>query len=131
MYETAAALMEAELRDDLRGLTKAEDMLALAFRKAQNHWMFTEEQDQFKGALGAVLISLQSGPEFDRVQEAIKSLGRASAILNAIQQGVPVDFKEMEKAPADVIPLIRMWCDAKWPQDAAQRNLEKTLGVRD
>jgi len=130
MYETAAVMIEAECRDDFQGLTTAEDLLRVAFKKAHRHWMFTDEQTQFKGALGAVLITLKEGPEFERVRESIESLGRASAILNALQQGVPIDFEAMQKGPENVIPLNKMWCDVKWPEKAAQENLERTIGVR-
>ncbi len=123
MYETAAVLMASEIREDLASLTKAEDMLRVAFKNAFNHWMFTDEQDQFKGAVGAVLLRLRTGPEYDRVNVALRSLSRFSAILNALQAGVPVDFEalnaqdDMPKAD-EVISLNQMWCDVKWPKDA-------------
>lgn len=135
MYETAAALMEAEIRDKVSGLTKAEDILEIAFKNGFNHWMFTEEQDQFKGAVGAALITLKSGPEFDRINHALRSLGRASALIHALQSGVPVDWDALEKStddpqPQEPIPLNQMWCDVKFPEKAKQAALEKTLGVR-
>jgi len=136
MYETAAALIEAECRDNLAGLTNAEDMLAVAFKAAHNHWMFTNEQDQFKVAIVAVLITLKSGPEFDRVNFSLRSLRRVHSLLNALQSGVPVDWEALEKQsedsdPQKPIPLNQMWCDVKWPERAHQANLEKTLGVRE
>jgi len=122
MYETAAALMATEFQDDFKGLDKAEDMLRVAFKKAYNHWMFSEEQDQFKGAVGAVLITLKSGPEFDRVNEALRQLSRASALISALQQGIPVDWDSMEKPDENappVIPLNQLWCEVKWPKKQA------------
>jgi hypothetical protein len=119
MHETAALIIETECRDKLKGLTTAEDMLKVAFKTAHNHWMFPDEQDQFKGALGAVLITLKSGPEYDRLSESVRRLGKLSAMLNALQQGVPVDMeamlKEQEEWPkVDIIPLNNLWCDVKF-----------------
>lgn len=120
MAETAACMIEAECRHDLEPLEKAEDMLAVTFKAANNHWMFTDEQDQFKGAIGAVLIRLKSGPEFERVERSLRALGKLSAMLNALQQGVPVDLERMleeQKAddPATIIPLNKLWGEARRP----------------
>lgn len=124
MYETAAVMIEAECREKLKGLTKPEDMLAVAFKTAHNHWMFTDEQDQFKGAIGAVLITLKSGPEYERLVTSVKKLGQLSATLNALQQGVPVDMEAMLKAQeeepkVDIIPLNNLWCDVKFGRASA------------
>lgn len=117
--ELAAALIETECRDKFVGHTKAEELLQIAFKAAHNHWMFTDEQDQFKGALGAVLITLKEGPEFERLQASIKKLGQLSAVLNALQQDVPVDMEAMlktqeEEPKVEHVPLNKMWCDVKF-----------------
>lgn len=118
--ELAACLIEAECRDKFAKLTTAEERLGVAFRAAHNHWMFTDEQDQFKGAVGAVLISFKEGPEFEKVQKAARQLSKLSAFLGALQAGVPVDTdamlrqQEEEKDETPTIPLNRMWCDVKF-----------------
>lgn len=122
MYETAAALMASEISDKVKGLDAVE-ALKVAFKNAHNHWMFTEEQDQFKGAVGAVLINLKSGPEFDRVNDALRALGKLSALMGALQTGIPVDIEAMLKAQeedpkVDLIPLNKMWCDVKFGREA-------------
>jgi hypothetical protein len=120
--ELAASMIEAECRHKFEGLTKAEDLLRVAFKAAFDHWMFTDEQDQFKGAVGAVLITLKEGEEFERLQKAVKALGRVSALINALQAGIPVDFDSMEKPAEDeppVIPLNQLWCEVKWPKKEA------------
>ncbi|MDP9090303.1 MAG: hypothetical protein M3O26_16375, partial [Pseudomonadota bacterium] len=95
MYETAAVIIEAECREELKGKTDAAEMMRIAFKTAHNHWMFTNEQDQFKGAIGAVLITLKEGPEFERLKQSVTQLGKLSAMLNALQQGIPVDMERM------------------------------------
>lgn len=119
--EMAACMIEAECRDELAPLEKAEDMLAVTFKKAHRHWMFTDEQDQFKGALGAVLIRLKEGPEFDRLSESIRQLGKVSAVLNALQAGVPVDLEAMLKEQesedqSQLIPLSKLWHAVRRPE---------------
>lgn len=123
--ELAAGLIEAECRDKFVGLTKAEDLLRIAFKAAHNHWMFTEEQDQFKGAVGAVLITLKEGEEFERVQKSFRALAKVSGLINALQAGIPVDWDAMEKPAEDeppVIPLNQLWCAVKWPKSANADN---------
>lgn len=116
-YELAVTLMASEFKDELSKLEKAEDMLAVAFKRSRNHWMITDEQDQFKGAIGAVLSTLKSGPEYDRIVEAMQALGRASAVLNALQTGIPIDWTSLEKlqeeAPKNYIPLNKMWNETR------------------
>ena len=119
-HEVAAGLIEAECREKLAPLTTAEDVLAVTFKAAHKHWMFTDEQDQFRGALGAALIRLKEGAEYKRLEKSITALGKLSAMLNALQQGIPVDMeamlKEQERDKADgieMLPLQKMWQEAK------------------
>lgn len=124
MAETAAGLIEAECRSELQSLTKAEDVLAVTFKAAHGHWMFTDEQDQFKGALGAALIHLKEGPEFQRVERSLRALGKLSALLNALQQGLSVDMEAMleeqqrdKAANGEMLPLQKMWQAVKHPSE--------------
>lgn len=113
----ASGMIEAECRDKLRDVKTAEEALAITMPAAHNHWMFTDEQDQFKGAIGAALITLKRGAEYERLEKSIRQLGRVSALLNALQQGIPVDFEAMEKPEEGLIPLNKLWCDVKWPKE--------------
>ena len=116
-YEMCAVLVEAECRDKLTTLTKAEDVLAITMKVAHNHWMYTDEQTQFKGGIGAALLHLESGEEFDRVNAALSQLGKVSALLHALQQCIPVNFEEIDIPKADsVIPLREIWNNAKAQQ---------------
>lgn len=125
-YELAAGLIEAECRTKLSPLTKAEDILAVTFKAARNHWMFTDEQDQFRGALGAALIHLKAGSEYVRLEKSVTALGKLSALLNALQQGLSVDMEAMleeqqreKEAGFELIPLQRMWQDARAPSNGS------------
>lgn len=122
-YEMCALLIEAEKREALAAATNAEDVLRIAFGAAHNHWMYLDEQVQFKGAIGAALIVLKEGPEYERVQRSVTALGKLSAVMNALQQGIPVDLeamlkeKEAEPDQTPVIPLTKLWNDIRYAPD--------------
>ena len=122
-YEMCAVLIESEKREELRAAKTAEEVLDIAFCAAHNHWMYLDEQTQFTGAIGAALIALKEGPEFERVQRSVTALGKLSAMMNALQQGIPVDleamFKEKEAEPdqTPVIPLSKLWNDIRYTSD--------------
>lgn len=118
-YEMCAALVETEARELLAAATTAEEALRIAMGKANNHWMYLDEQTQFKGAIGAALIALKSGPEFERINKSVRALGKLSATLNALQQGIPIDLEAMlaeREADPDkdtIIPLNKLWDEVR------------------
>jgi hypothetical protein len=119
-YELCAVLVESSCRELFTGITNAEELLRIAFKEAHNHFMYTDPETQFKGGVGAVLLTLKGGPEFDRVNEAIRHMGKLSALLHALQQGVPVDMDAMLKEqqeqgidPSRMLPLRKLWQEAQ------------------
>jgi hypothetical protein len=127
-YEMCAVLIESEKREELKAAKTAEEVLDIAFRAGHNHWMYLDEQTQFKGAIGAALIVLKEGPEFERVQRSVTALGKLSAIMNALQQGVPIDLeamlkeKEAEPDQTPVIPLSKLWNDIRYASDRGAKH---------
>lgn len=117
-FELAAGMIEAECRNALEGVTDAKAALEITMKAGFNHWMFTDEQDQFKGAIGAAMVHLRSGDQYERIVKSFKQLQRASALISALQAGIPVDFENMETPEKDdtLLPLNQMWCDIKWPK---------------
>ncbi len=119
MYVIAATLIESECREKFSAATTTEDKLREAFKVAHNHWMITGQDDQFKGAIGAVMMHLASGPEYDRLAESVTQLGKASALIHALQQGVPVDLAAMLQEQEDnpmkdqIIPLSKLWNEVR------------------
>jgi hypothetical protein len=110
-WQMAATIIEAESRSRMNGKTTAEDALRVAFATAKNHWMFTDEETQFRGAVGAALITLKEGAEFERIARSVAQLSRIHAMINALHAGVPVDMEQMAADPPeeDLIPLQKMW----------------------
>ena len=88
-------------------------------RLAYGHWMTTEEEVQFKGALaGAMLLSDEKDTEL--IVDSLKPLKALSALMS----GVPVDMtRVLEDVDLDkVIPLRKLWDDVKKEDRDATRN---------
>lgn len=118
IYQVGAALVESECRDSFVGITDAAELVKIAFKAARTNWMVTDEDQQFKSGIGAVLIALKEGPEFERVRRSVEETGKMGAMLNALQQGIPVDLEAMlaqQEAQTDrdsLIPLTKLWHDS-------------------
>ena len=105
----AASLIEAEARDQIKNAGSLEDKFKAAFKAAKNHWMFTDEDTRFRGAIGAVGISV--GVESEHF-EAIKREMASLNTLNAILSGVPVDFERLD-TNYKPIGIIKLWQEMK------------------
>ncbi len=80
-----------------------------------NHWMATDEQDQFAGAVAGA-IALSDGDEREALEAAVAALNSISAAIG----GVPVNFEAMtEKRESlkergiQTIPLTKIWNEVK------------------
>lgn len=105
----AASLIEAEARDEIKKAESLEDKVKAAFAVSRDHWMFTDEDTQFMGGIGAVLIQLEEGtPEHSRYMKSIETLRNITAMLS----GVPVNFENFE-APKDPIKFVQLWREGK------------------
>lgn len=94
-----------------------EQNLENRFRKsmaaARNHWMAPNDQDQFKGAIGGVLMAKETTePEKERINSTVRSLQAINAAIN----GVPVDLaavlQRQEDGP-EPLPLVKWWHEVK------------------
>lgn len=108
-----AMIVAMEARTACRGEPDLIERIKKAMKASRNHWMVLEEAHQFRGALaGAILES--EGEERDRIERSAAALNRTGAMLQALQAGVPVDFKSMaeNKPDDDLIPLRKLWDEA-------------------
>lgn len=88
--------------------------LKAAMREAKDHWLVTREDEQFRCAVGAVM--LHYGPdteEFKRLEWEMGNLNRFSAAMVAAQTGVNVDFASVLDTDQKYEPigLLAMWKD--------------------
>lgn len=101
MQEIAGQISQA---DDL------ETRLRMAMEKARDHWMATEDDHQFRAAVGAVLLSYPpESDEFKRIQFEMEQLQRISTIIQAAQLGMSVGGFDIPDDAPEVIGLLRMW----------------------
>lgn len=105
------ALTEAQnaIKDD----NTLIEQLKASMLVTHDHWMCTDENEQFKAAVGAVMLHYgQNSDEFVRLGREMKSLNKVSAALNAAQAGVSVDFNSILDAKGDEyepLGLLKLW----------------------
>lgn len=66
------------------------ERIKYAMQKASNHWLVTNEDDQFRAAIGAVLVTANE-EEKEKINSELKLL----KALSAAATGVSVDFTQL------------------------------------
>ena len=101
----AISIIEAEAREDINAAKTVKDKFKAAFSRARNHYMFTDEDIQFRAAIGAVLIVLdKDSDDYNRVLKEVHTLNTLSAALS----GIPVNFNQMEIDFEPIGPM-KLW----------------------
>lgn len=101
------AATEAKARIDGKEFATLEDRCKEAMRATKGHWMATDEDTQFRAAVGAVMMTC-SPEDKTRIEEELAVL----KMLAAMQQGVPVDFSQMTP-PEKPVALTKLWQEVK------------------
>ena len=101
--QLASSMIEAEVRDELSNAKTLEDKFNISFKAAHNHWMFVDEDEQFKGAIGAVCLHATE-EEKTRIMAELDSL----RTLNAMLSGVSIDFSNVPDLE-NPIGITKMW----------------------
>ena len=106
MDEVGLHIIASEMNDACKAEPDLLERIRIAMRGAQNHWMVTNEQEQFRGALAAAMLA-SSEDEKDRITRSLQPMKALSAMMS----GVPVDFDAVAKSMGaeDLIPLKKMW----------------------
>ena len=81
-----------------------EDRLRCAMKAAHNHWMVTDENDQLRGAVAAVIHLSADQGEKDRLTKEFRALG----VMSAAMSGVPIDWTQVEM-PANAVGILSLW----------------------
>ena len=112
-FELCARMIEAENREALSAAGSLEERIRIAMRAGAKHWMFTDDDSQFRGSLGAAMLS-STEDERDAIVRSLQPLQTLSAALN----GVPLDWDAVadgrESAP---LPLLKWWHEEKEASD--------------
>lgn len=111
MNDVVASICAMEGREACKGEPDLMKRIQKAMKACRNHWMVTDETQQFRAAIAAAILE-SSGEERERIERSAKELNRVGAMLSALKAGVPVDIEAMEPPAEDVIPLTAMWSEA-------------------
>ncbi len=84
-----------------------EERLRISMKEMLNHWCVTEEDKQFRSAIGAVMLEASEG-EKERLKKELQALRNLSALVD----GVPLDFERIEKIE-NPLQLTRIWQEVK------------------
>ena len=111
------AITETKMQIEIMSNESVEARLKKAMELMQQHWLVTNQEEQFQAAIGAVLLTATED-EKERINGELKTL-RA---LNAAASGVPVDmtqaFESMESY--EPIGLTKLWKDIQAPSQQEQ-----------
>ncbi len=86
--------------------------LKAAMKATKGHWLVTSEDQQFRSAVGGVMLVYGPGSEeFKRLERELKQLAQVSAILAAAQAGLVVELPEPDAEPLEPIGLMGLWSE--------------------
>lgn len=115
MNNAVLSIAISELQSEIR--QTEGDMVAkmkVSMKYMRNHWMITNEDEQFRAAVGGVLEFYgQGSEEWMRLEEEMTNIKKASALVQALQAGIPVDvesmLEEQEIPKYEPIGLLKLW----------------------
>jgi len=114
MNNAVISIVCTECKSAAEKETTVRGRLIAAFKVARNHWMATDEQEQFQGAVAAVHI-LSNEEDKRRLEQELLLL----RTLNAASSGVPVAFEDLP-VPTDPIGVLGLWHESKHEQAKGQ-----------
>jgi hypothetical protein len=114
MNDAVLAIAASDARSACKGEPDIMERIRKAMKACKNHWMETNENNQFRAAVAAAILE-SSGDEKDRIERSAKSLNKVGAMLNALRAGVPVDIEAMacDDNFDDMIQLMKIWNETK------------------
>lgn len=106
MSEATLAIMIAEAKEKVNPTDDFENRLKSAMKATIHHWLELDETEQFRAAIGTVLLTA-SDEEKERIAIEMKQMKAVEAMIN----GVPVDFEAIKKEQESYRPigLLGLW----------------------
>jgi len=86
-----------------------EDMFRAVVPEAHNHWLIIDEDEQFRGAIGAVLLALQEKGRDDDMERITKELEMLKALSLIGTPGVSINLGDIMVEGFEPIGLMRIW----------------------
>jgi hypothetical protein len=84
-----AMLAAAEARSSCKGEPNLIERIKKAMRACHNHWMVTDEKDQFRAAIAAAMLESE-GEDRDRIERTAKAMNRVGAMIQAKAAAKPL-----------------------------------------
>lgn len=110
MSDAFVAIIAAECKDAVAAANSLEDKARAAMKVAKGSWLTLDQDVQFRGAVGALLIHYGlASPEYERIAAELSSLRKLSAILQAAEVGLSVNLTDADLPKHEPIGLLRMW----------------------
>lgn len=111
-FSGGVLIATTEARTACKGEPDIIERVKKAMRACHHHWMETNESEQLRAAIaGAILES--EGEEKDRLERSARALSQLASALSAAQNGVPVDWENMELPAEDIVPFRKLWDETK------------------
>lgn len=108
---SAALVALHEAKAAIVGIDGLEQRLRAAMRATRHHWMATNEEDRFKAAIGAVMLSYGEGSdEWKRLAWEVQQLGKISAMQQAALAGLSISLDSLDFSGGEPIGLLALWC---------------------
>ncbi len=107
----ASGIIEGGAREQMAAAANLEDKFRAAFKEARDYWMTTDENIQFLGGVGAVMIHVGiDSPEYQRITVELDQL----KTLNAALSGVAIDW-EAAGMPDGLEPIgiLKLWKESE------------------
>lgn len=106
MNDTALRIAMAEAKGAVEraGDGSLEDRLRAAMKATYRHWMATDEDVQFRAAVGGVLLATDDEAEKERLTAEVHQLRLLSATLS----GLPIDPEAITPLE-EPIGIMRLW----------------------
>jgi hypothetical protein len=109
-----------EAREACRGEKDIIERLKKAMRVTHDHWMETNESEQFRSAVVAAMLE-SDADDSDRIKRSFAHQVKVAALMQALICCVPVDLEKMAAEPRDpdLIPLQDLWRETEGRRPAA------------
>ncbi len=96
-----------EIKQSMDNAASIEDRFKSAIKQAKNHWLVTNEDDQLKMAIGAVLVTATED-EKERINKELDTI----RTMNAAIGGVPIDLESLDMN-YEPIGILKLWGEIK------------------
>ena len=104
-----AMIISIELKDLAGKHDSVEDMFRAVIPKARNHWAVLDENEQFKGAIGAVILALIEQEKDEDKERVTTEMNMLNAMSAATRPGVSLNLEAIVKEDFKPIGLLKIW----------------------